>query len=294
MTELDAVPLTAKLCREVAAETRSALASLGVTVKASEFDAMLREAEWLGSFAGDPFEPTGACGSDTTRTYRAFLLMDQLTRLAETLHWATGIDKAPGVAKWITGKIDRMVQQDSQAQDYLFELEIAARFRRWRALTVSLDEPDIVLTPSQGGPSISIACKRPRRMESVGQAILKAREQITRRGHQGVIVVGMESIFHSTANAGRPTGFYVARDRQHLQSKGRRLIDAVVEITESDIQKSFSSWTLGGILFCGIITGLLVKPPSYIPCWVGRGIANRNDYHHMLYIVERLLFSDRD
>jgi len=285
-------PLTSSECRAIAETIRESLVTLRIPL-AGDLERFVTEAEWLGTFPAGPFEPGGAAYSDRQRGLTAFLLMEQARRVAWMLLAARGL-KGKGVSqvlRWVTGRIDRIAVQDEQAQDYLFELEIAGRLRMKDGVDVSLEEPDIVIGPVGRPPLGSMACKRPLRRDTVGRALLKAREQITRRGLPGIIVIGMEALFHRSGDdEEKPTVIYHADRARDLESEGRRVISEAVGCAAAEIGQVFRSGTVEGLLFCGLMTGLLRFPSSYHHRWVRRTMPNPAGDGAVVTAMERLLF----
>jgi hypothetical protein len=283
----NAVVLTAQRCGELAASVRESLAQLDIE-PAGDIATFLREAEWLGSSPIDPFEEGGVAFLDRERGIPAFLMMEQFIRIDEMLKLATGIENAASIARWVRGRFDRIAQQDGQAQDYLFELEIASRAHRSEILKVTLGEPDILLGPPGLDPMMGLACKRPLRLATVGRAILKARDQITRRGLPGIIVIGMEAIFHYSEE--RPSVIYRAERLEDLTAEGQQQIDAAIASAQAEVDRAFQSDKVSGVLFWGGISGLLAFPQSYSFEWVTRPVPRPGGDPRTVRLIEKLLF----
>ena len=267
---------TSEECRGVAALIGSAVNRFGLRLDgASDLARMIRDMEWLGSFNADPFAPGGAAersqGAEKERFMWAFLHLEQARRVAHALTWAANIANSESVVQWARKRIDRIATQDEKSQDYLFELEIAARFAR-KGFTVALEEPDIVVTLSTG-TRFAFACKRPRHAGRVGPMVREAADQVLRSGLPGIAVIGVEALFHRSDDPTRKTVFYDAADPASARAEGERFVTEAVDASRKDISRAFEKG-LGGILLCGIMTFTSRQPSAYAWEWIRRTVPN--------------------
>jgi hypothetical protein len=286
--------VTAKQCQLVAAQIGSALDRFGLHLNpASDLAQMVREMEWLGSFDADPFSPGGAAeksrGADKERFISAFLHLEQARRIADALTWAAKVANSETVVRWLRKRIDRIATQDEKSQDYLFELEIAARFAS-KGLTVSLEEPDIVVTLPNGF-RFAFACKRPRHAGRVGPMVREAADQVTGSGLPGIAVIGVEALLHRSEDPTRKTVFYAASNPESARAEGERIVGEAIAEARKDISRAFEKG-LGGILFCGIMTFTSQRPSAYAWNWIRQRVPNPSvaPAAKVLAVIDGLLF----
>lgn len=226
---------------------------------------MIAELEWLGTFPADAPQPDAAWAENPTRAKVAFPLYEQAIRIAQAVALTGGIPGARERVLKLRKRLDRLMSQDEQAQDFLFELEVGARFTRL-GLTITFDEPDIVLHSSDGH-RLGLACKRPRNVARLRERLGEAAAQITAGADQGVIVIGVEPLFHRSNDPERPTITYLG-DLWMVRAEANRILDAAIESASLEIVAALSKG-VAGILFCGVVTG-----------WARQVEAGRDAYHY--------------
>jgi hypothetical protein len=252
-------------CASQAALLREGLAYFGIEVNpTSDVARMIEALEWLGSFPPDAVQPDTAFAADQKRALRAFPLYEQALRIARALAWARTIPGAREKMRFLKKRLNRLETQDERAQDYLFELEIAERLaRQGHALTFA--EPDIVLETS-GGEKLGLACKRPRNVRQMRERLKEASVQITSRSFPGVIVIGVELLFHKSSDRQRPTILYLG-DPPMVAMAAYDILEGAVRRARPEITAAFERG-VEGILFCGIVTG-----------WARKVVGDRSAYH---------------
>jgi hypothetical protein len=168
--------VTASECAEWATVLRDALRACDVTVHPrSDVGQMIAELEWLGTFPPTASQPDAAWAENPARARIAFPLYEQAVRVAQAVALTQGIPGARERVMKLKKRLNRLTTQDEPAQDFLFELEMGARFTRL-GLTITFDEPDIVLHSSEGY-RLGLACKRPRNVrrlrERLGECVFR-------------------------------------------------------------------------------------------------------------------------
>jgi hypothetical protein len=266
--------LSAARCRSVATGLREGLQALALTVPDdASLAGMLRDADWLGSGPDDLFHPEGRVHEDMTRFAKAFMRMEQATRVADFLLWTTRIRGSQQHARlWIRKRIDRTETQDEQGQDLMFEMEIAGRLARWPGLEIEFAEPDILVRYPADSPPMALACKRPRSEASLGRAVEEARQQLGSSGHRGAIVVGTEAIFHRSDYPSRPIIYSVETPREAREG-GEQVLENLARAIRAYPQRMFDR-NVGGVMLCGILTYWSKRPSAYGYAWIRRVVAN--------------------
>ncbi|MGV8038568.1 MAG: hypothetical protein AB2L07_00290 [Thermoanaerobaculaceae bacterium] len=240
----------------------------------------------MGSFDPAAHQPEAAWEADPQRAIGAFMLVEQAHRLAQVWSWGRSV---PGVAERaavVRKQLNRLHTQDGPALDFLFELDIAARLAH-RGFSVVFREPDLVLDCGEAGP-LALACKRPRSVDGVGQALRRARRQIEGAGMFGVIVTGLEAVFHRTGDPKRPVFFYRSNTREELVEEATRALDDTIQKTRRVIDQELAWPRVLGILFCGVITGFIDQPSASIFEWVWRPISKEPSSEFMAGLCEML------
>ena len=161
-------------------------------------------------------------------------------------------------------RLNRLNTQEEQAQDFLFELEIAARLAGL-SLAVTFDEPDIVLHTSEG-ERLGLACKRPRNAKRHRKRLPEAAVQVTARSYQGVVVIGVEPLFHRSGDQERPTITYLG-DGPMVKAEAYRILDEAIYSAAKEIDAALNHG-VAGVLFRGVVTG-----------WARRVAEGRDAYH---------------
>ncbi len=271
------VSLSYRRCEAASARLEKCLDHFGLKpAPGSDLDRMIREVRWLSSFGADPYTRSGAVAADPARADRAMVLYDQVERIGFTLQWAREIDGADAKARWVRKRIDRCIALDSVAQDYLFEMEMAAHMARWRDTRVAFEEPDIAIYNNEGGKMV-FACKRPRSTASVAGALDDARAQIADVSGEPVafILVGMDAIFHQASGVGAPIITHKAPTPEALERLGQDQISMVEASAASEIRRVFdASADTAAIIFCGMMVGTSDDPPAVLFFWVHRANSN--------------------
>jgi len=271
-------PIAARECADLAHKARALLDQLGLTLDArSDLEEMISDVEFLGRFSGDPLSAEGAWATDKQRTVRAFLRVEQTRRLVGTLAQVPLIKNAESHLKWFRKRLDRLRRKtpdelrEPEAEDFLFELEIAGRFAGWERHEVALEEPDIVL--KAGDTRLPLACKRPRSVKGLKRAIVNAARQLPHQS-SGFVIIGSEYLLHAQDELGRPASIVAALSEAHAVEEGGRLLQAAEESACPEIAKAFEVG-LGGILFVGVLIYLTRDPMVFGYHWLTRTVVNR-------------------
>lgn len=263
--------LTGERAGRIARSIREGLSSLGVRLSPHhDLERMARQGEMLAALGpGSVFEPwKAAIGAKQNEIADAVFVMEQAERIGGTLQLVPQLRNVEKYRRWLREKLDRLDSQDLTSLDYLFEIEMAGRLARDPELEVSFEEPDIIASFEEH--AMLFACKRPRAIESVGASIRKARHQVrdARTLHRsrptvGVIVVGMEAIFHRPREgAGVEPTFYRFADRAEAQREGEReLVKAIVAGT--DQAEKACREGVAGLIYFGTIVFFTSRPNAY-------------------------------
>lgn len=257
---------------------------------------MAEDAGWLGTGPQDIFANGGRYYEDRRRFAKAFVRMEQAGRIADLLSWAQQIDGMRSHARrWIEKRIDRIDTQDEQAQDHLFELEIAGRLAKWPGLQIELAEPDILIRYPSDHPPMALACKRPRTPRSARRAIEEARDQIRASTFDGAIVVGTEAIFHrNDIGSSAPCVFQVDTPA-HAKVHGNEILTELAEAVRQQPRRVFHE-RVAGVFLCGILTYWSRRPSVYGYVWLRRPIPNLDVPYTVatLEALDHLLFQSPD
>ncbi len=282
-------------CAEWTIVLRDALRECDVTVHpTSDVGQMIAELEWLGTFPPNAPQPDAAWAENPARARIAFPLYEQAIRIAQAVALAQGIPGAHERVVKLKKRLNRLTTQDEQAQDFLFELEIGARLTRL-GLTITFDEPDIVLHSSDGD-RLGLACKRPRNVRRLRERLGEAAAQITAGMDQGVIVIGVEPLFHRSNDPQRPTITYLG-DVAMVRAEANRILDDALDSARLEIDSALAKG-VAGILFCGVATGwarqVAEGRDAYHYQWIHRAISHP-DALNLADVLEAKLFpSDID
>jgi hypothetical protein len=258
-------PLRPAECASVAASLRDSERELGLTLHPrSDLADMIRELEAFSKEA-DP------AGNPARPTFDRAFIIDQASRIASALEHLRGVQGFDQVKKWLGKRLNRLRTQTQEAQDHLFEIEIAGRLAQAGAAIELPDPPDIVATLPPFG-AVPIECKRPRNARSAIRALREGSRTIEKAGRPGVLVVSLEVLLNTTP-AGKvmrwraPTMDALERA---LRDDIHRLVDAILGRFELVGPNSAA-----GIIWVGIASALIDEPRSYGSSWAHLTTANR-------------------
>jgi hypothetical protein len=180
--------------RALALRMRASIQELGVTLKPSNpLDRMVRDLEWVAALAAGPLK--GGDLAIARRYWHALLDYYPLLRIAASLTALSQIANHEQYRRVLSEQVNLLDNPDSAALDRLFEVEVAARLASQVGVTVAFEEPDVVAA-FPPAPPFALACKRPRRLKRIGDALRSAKQQIRRAGIPGVVVLGIERLFY--------------------------------------------------------------------------------------------------
>lgn len=262
--------LTGAMCRRAAASLRESLSALAVNVPpSSDLGSMLRDLDTMGTAPGLVLHPETPEGVKRD-LFEKFMRFEQANRLAGALARCRSLPGVERKARALRKQLDRLRDQDSPAQDTLFEFEIAARLSL-ASSGVRFDEPDLVLDSPGFGPLV-FAVKRVRNTEKLARRLVEARDQIHRCGHPGIIVVSVEPILHFMTPAGRP-GIYGAETREEFSEAANDAVRSVAAACGRTLAQSMST-SVAGVFICAMMTGFVLRPASYTYKWVVHAAVN--------------------
>jgi hypothetical protein len=281
--------LTAAECRGIASLLDRAIAKHTIRCSpGSDLATMLDAARWMGSFPDESPQPETAYRVDPQRGARAFLLIEQARRVAVAVTWVEDAHGLGDRAKFLKDRFNRLATQDARAQDALFEIEVAGRLAR-TGLTIEFDEPDIIVTA--GTASLALACKRPRRQERIADRVSEAARQIEKQKHDGLIVIGIEALFHR-ADGRRVQHFETESDVELQQVTDHRMGEILTDIAPQ-LQRAFQSNQVVGIMLCGVVTAWSKIPSAYLYRWVRARLPNFGHAEPSLVnTIDQLMFEN--
>ena len=279
-------------CAAQARLLKEGLDYFGIKVNpTSDVGRMIAALEWMGSFPAETAQPDSAFTTDRKRALGAFPLYEQALRIASTLTWARTVPGAREKVLHLKKRLNRLETQDEQAQDYLFELEIAERLVA-QGHAITFEEPDVVLHVKDGD-KLGLACKRPRNVRQLRERVKEAADQVTAQPFPGVIVIGVEPLFHKSGDRQRPTVVYLG-DPPMVARAAYDLLDAAMMRSRKEIAAAFGQG-VGGILFCGIVTGwarrVVGDSSAYHFQWIHRALSHP-DALGLVEVLEARLFPD--
>lgn len=276
--------LTSAHCRAVAASLRRSLAELNEELPAgSPLARLLIEVDWMGSFSGPPRDPkTGASSENPERVANAFLRFLQLEDVARSLH-ALGptARENPEALKALRRDHDRIKTQRADAQNRLFELEVAGRLVRGGA-RVRFDEPDIVASATPFGRFL--ACKRPQNLDRLRERIVEGARQIERRAIAGFVVVDLQPLLFKNDASDRPTRFYDLRGTAELRDELAADMDGRIAVVADAVARARAVHHVRGVAFAATGWGIHDEgsEPQYAWAWVTRPAMPDNDAERQL------------
>jgi hypothetical protein len=242
--------------RQITIRARAEIARLGVPLnKTHDFDFMIRECEWLASRDHEAFYAPGQSDADIIRYSHAMFYLEQLERIGNTLRTIDRIVNFERHLEYLRKRINRLhtAADKFKPQDFLFEAEVGSKLARWPDLSISFEEPDLVLQV-ENGPRLLIACKRPRSLKSLPANINRAASQIDDVGATkpgvGILMMGMEPIFHLSNNPGKPFKVLTARTEGEGLEYGSRIIDEAAEVAMGAQERAFNGRS-AGVLYWG-------------------------------------------
>lgn len=265
--------LTSAHCHEVAYHLRARLDALGVRLGAvSPVARLLVEVDWMASFDGPPLDMTsGASRVDAERAADAvirFLQMQDITAALVALGpVALG---NPEAVKALRKHFDRIETQTADAQDRLFELEVAGRLAR-RGIEVDFDEPDIV-AKAVGLGRFCLACKRPHNLDRLRERITKGADQITTRGLTGFVVIDLQPLIFTNNDDVRRTRYYELHGDAQLAHELAADMDGRIAVVADTVARARQVERVAGVVFAAMGWGVTENPPrpTYEWAWVAR------------------------
>jgi len=256
--------LQAPECRQVVSKLRQALGFFRLTPNpVSDLARMIRELEWLA----DNLDSI----SDVPRYDRAFPLIEQASRIAFALESLQPVSGAEAKVRWLRKRIDRLTTQTEQAQDYLFEIEVAGRLAR-AELELAFREPDIVVSLPQTG-DVLLPCKRPRTPAGFADKLHEAVSQVRRAGGgPAVTIVSIEAMLQPLGGASpAPVGdSYLARET--LRGAVELARDEIALGQKSAINRHLAAEGIVGLFIWALGAAKIMRPSSYASEWMGMSI----------------------
>jgi hypothetical protein len=186
--------LTCEHCRTLIERLRRAFGAGGVRIEDLVLWYDLADVRWVAELRGAVLDLWGAAGADRDRATRAAYHATLLDRTAKALEVCSDLPGYRPVARHL--KNFRLLPSKGdaarQAADHMYELEVAARLST-SIPGIVLDEPDIRVSDPDLG-TFSIACKRPRAIDTVASAADDGIEQIRKMGTCGIVFVCADRI----------------------------------------------------------------------------------------------------
>lgn len=238
----------------------------------------------MGSFSGPPRDPnTGASSENPERVANAFLRFLQLEDVARSLN-ALGptARENPEALKALRRDHDRIKTQTADAQNRLFELEVAGRLVRGGA-RVRFDEPDIVASATPFG-RFCVACKRPQNLARLRERIADAARQIERRSLAGFVVVDLQPLIFTNDAFDRPTRFYDLAGAAEVAEELAIDMDERITTVADAVGRARAKKHVMGVVFAATGWGIHDEGPAprYAWAWVTRPAIPSNDAERQL------------
>jgi hypothetical protein len=204
--------VTGTLCVAKAAEVRASIHNHGVEIAGSDLDRTLRRLERLGD--AHPGVLTEAPLTHDQRVAAAYIeQVDRLSFVLRTLESPFVTGDVAARLQWLGKGIDTLTTLTSRAQDYLFELEMAAALVDG-GRHVRFAEPDLIVSDLPDLPEIAIPCKRPRTTKGVDNLVRKALSQAKLVGLPSVIAMNLDAILN--VRDGKPVK-WIGRDQEQMK-----------------------------------------------------------------------------
>lgn len=196
---------------------------------------------------------------DFKRLYDAAIVIFRLARAVGELQRQPQKRLRDTLATVLSGSIT----QDfipSQAKDFFYELDLAYRLQR-AGFSVTLREPDVVVTGNGLSREIGIACKYPSSMKQIHAHISKGYKQLTGQRLSGVVALGMDLLIFLRI-FDRPPHFldFRGNPKHPLTIAQRNLDDEMVKLTSERPVKYPSECPLDGALLSLDVWGAYGNP----------------------------------
>ncbi len=260
--------LGAPECFRVVTKLRAALDHFRLTPNpTSDLARMIRELEWLA----DNLETI----SDLPRYNRAFPLIEQASRIAFALESLQPVLGADAKVRWLRKRIDRLTTQADQAQDYLFEVEVAGRLAR-AGLVPAFCEPDITVSLPKLGV-VMLPCKRPRTATGFQDKLREAVSQTRKAGGgPAVTIMSIEAILQPIGGKTRAPVGDAYTTREILSGAVELARDTLVLDQKAAINRHLAAEGIAGLFIWALGAAKIMVPQSYASEWMGLSLP-RND-----------------
>lgn len=268
MTTDPAEELTAARCREVAGVLRAQLDALDVKLPpSSPLARLLADVAWMASFEGPPLDDvSGASGADEDRAVGAVLRFLQLQDLAAALAALGPVARDnPEALRALRKRFDRIDTQQADAQNRLFELEVAGRLAR-RGIRPEFGEPDIVAR-SVGLGRFCLACKRPQNLDRLRERIREGADQIAKRGVKGFVVLDLQPMIFKNDDPVRRSRFYVLQGAAQLAEELAADMDGWIAVVSDAVAQARRKNHVAGVVFAATGWGLTETSPRPLYGW---------------------------
>lgn len=214
------VRLTTSHCAQLASSVRRSLDALEISLPAScDLARWLADCDWADSIGGPLIDPkAGPYTVDVDRTIALLSRMFQLRDLARALERCA---KVPGadpkrIRAAVKRQFDRTITVEAQAQDTVFELEMAALFFD-HSTNVTFCEPDLRADVPEMG-ALGVACKRVANAARLRERISEGAKQVSRNGGYGAVVIDAQPALYATGDAKKKTYFDFVDRREDLSN----------------------------------------------------------------------------
>lgn len=230
------------------------------------------EFDWVSSFSRGPFDEIhGAMSADVERAVAAVLPFFQIRDITLALE-ALGPVAAgnPNALRALRRRFDRIEVQGADAQNRIFELEIAGRLAR-NGVPVRFDEPDIVAAARPFG-RFALACKRPQNLLRIRERIEDGARQVGRHGRRGFVVVDLQPSIFKAEDRQRRTKFYELHGDADLRMELECDADGRIAVVSEEVHRARAMDFVEGVVFgvMGWGIGTVSRRDTYEWAWVAR------------------------
>lgn len=253
--------LTGEECARIADSLEESSRFLNLIVApTSDFATMIARMRSMGARSGLVFATELDSDARTERN-RAFLRVEQAKRLAATLHACRSLRGVERVLPRLKKQFDRFSTQVASAQDFLSEMETAARLSK-RGLDVCFAEPDIVVQAEHG--AFGIAVKRVRSLSSFKARLSEGSAQVNASKLPGIVLVDLEAVLNDVGPG--KVAINLVETLDHLKSHATAAMEHVATIHSGAIGTAMNG-SCGGVVLCGLMTGFTQRPSAYSYSW---------------------------
>lgn len=195
--------LTGQSCATLLEDLRGVLSSAGFVLEHLELWNDLADLRWLSTQRGPVLRDFSNTHDETRqRSISGFkdavFIKRSIKAIERTRSFPGWKDPASYLRFWrirdVGGSEDsKPARQAQQAQDFLYEIEVAARLS-FTFSKLRFAEPDLVIEDPESPFAWTIACKRPRSSKNIPALTYKAAKQINGQGHLGLVMLSFDNL----------------------------------------------------------------------------------------------------